>query len=81
MRTSSRLLACLAVAGAVLTHAGAAAAAAADESAAKRYIASYYSEAGCRAAARDGVRKGHWTNPVCVKTIRFHLGTWDLWVD
>lgn len=78
MRTSSRVLACLAVAGAVLTPAGAATAA---ESAAKRYIASYYSESGCRAAARDGVRKGHWTNPVCVKSIRFYLGTWDLWVD
>ncbi|WP_020544640.1 hypothetical protein [Nonomuraea coxensis] len=78
MRTSSRLLTCLAIAGAALAPAGAAAA---DGPDAKRYIASYHSEAGCRAAGREGVRKRHWTNPTCVKTIRIQLGTWDLWVD
>ncbi|MEV4286262.1 hypothetical protein AB0K40_12245 [Nonomuraea bangladeshensis] len=78
MRISSVLLTCLAVVCAALPSA---AAAADDGPDAKRYIASYHSESGCQAAGREGVRKRHWTNPTCVKTIRIQLGTWDLWVD
>ncbi|MEU8248867.1 hypothetical protein [Nonomuraea sp. NPDC048916] len=77
MRAFLRSLAFLAVLGAVLTPVGAAA----DVPRAKRYIDSFHSEAGCRAAGRDGERKGHWTNPTCVKSIIDLLGTWDLWVD
>ncbi|WP_336207268.1 hypothetical protein [Nonomuraea sp. LPB2021202275-12-8] len=47
---------------------------------AKRYIGSYHSEAGCREAGREGVRKRRWSNPTCVKSI-LDISTWDLWVD
>jgi hypothetical protein len=80
MRTSLRSFAvCLAVSGvvAVLPHAGAAA----DVDAAKRYIASYYTESGCQQAARKGRSEGRWTKHTCVKTIFYRIGTWDLWVE
>jgi hypothetical protein len=79
MRTSLRSLAvCLAVlgAGTALPHT----AAAADVDA-KRYIASYYTEARCQQAARKGRSEGRWTKHTCVKTIFHRMGTWDLWVE
>lgn len=46
---------------------------------AKRYIASYHSEAGCLKAGQEGVRKRQWTKPQCIRSF-YALGTWDLWV-
>lgn len=79
MCTSLRSLAvCLAVlgVGAALPHPGAAA-----DVDAKRYIASYYTEAGCQQAARKGRSEGRWRKHTCVKTIFHRIGTWDLWVE
>ncbi|MFG1945801.1 hypothetical protein [Nonomuraea sp. NPDC048826] len=78
MRTSPRSLAVLLTALCAVPVAVAAPAAADLD--AKRYIASFHSEAGCRKAGDEGVRKGKWTRPDCIRSF-YALGTWDLWVD